>query len=44
MAELNLPKNITIAFPEGREKMMHFEIALRCDEGVFQWVTWVLGS
>mmetsp|Transcript_33685 Transcript_33685/g.85265 ORF Transcript_33685/g.85265 Transcript_33685/m.85265 type:complete len:187 (-) Transcript_33685:584-1144(-) len=36
MAELNLPGNITINFPEGREKLMHFEIMIRPDEGLYK--------
>lgn len=36
MAELNLPPNITIVFPEGREKLLHFEITIRPDEGMYK--------
>mmetsp|Transcript_12771 Transcript_12771/g.27658 ORF Transcript_12771/g.27658 Transcript_12771/m.27658 type:complete len:186 (+) Transcript_12771:125-682(+) len=36
MAELNLPSNITINFPEGKERLMHFEITLRPDEGIYK--------
>lgn len=38
MVELNLPPNITITFPQGKEKMMHFEITIRPDEGIYKWV------
>lgn len=36
MSELNLPSNITIAFPEGKEKIMHFQITIRPDEGHYR--------
>ncbi len=36
MGELNLPPNITINFPEGRDKLMHFEITIRPDEGFYK--------
>lgn len=38
MSELNLPSNITISFPEGREKLMHFQITIRPDEGIYRCV------
>lgn len=31
-----MPGNITIAFPEGKEKLMHFEITIRPDEGIYR--------
>ncbi|CAD7698661.1 unnamed protein product, partial [Ostreobium quekettii] len=33
MSELNLPSNTSIVFPEGKDKIFHFEIALRPNEG-----------
>jgi ubiquitin-conjugating enzyme E2 M len=36
MAELNLPQNIQIAFPDGKDKMMHFLISMRPDEGLYR--------
>lgn len=35
-SDLALPKNITISFPEGREKLTHFEIIIRPDEGIYK--------
>ncbi len=39
MAELSLPPNISIAFPDGKEKTTHFEITIRPDEGIFKCVS-----
>ncbi|KAG2484711.1 hypothetical protein HYH03_016539 [Edaphochlamys debaryana] len=36
MAELNLPPNITISFPDGKDKYMHFFIVIRPDEGIYR--------
>lgn len=36
LTELTLPRNISIAFPEGKEKPMHFEITIRPDEGMYK--------
>jgi hypothetical protein len=36
LTELSLPANITIAFPEGADKPMHFEISIRPDEGIYR--------
>jgi ubiquitin-conjugating enzyme E2 M len=36
MSELQLPSNITISFPEGKDKLTHFEIMLRPDEGIYK--------
>jgi ubiquitin-conjugating enzyme E2 M len=36
MAELSLPSNISISFPEGKEKPTHFEIVIRPDEGLYK--------
>lgn len=33
MSELNLGRTTTIAFPEGREKLLAFEVTIRPDEG-----------
>lgn len=31
-----MPGNITINFPEGKEKPMHFEITIKPDEGIYR--------
>ncbi|PNH06533.1 NEDD8-conjugating enzyme Ubc12 [Tetrabaena socialis] len=36
MAELNLPPNIAISFPDGKDKLMHFHISIRPDEGIYR--------
>lgn len=36
MAELNLPSNMTITFPDGKDKLMHFIISIRPDEGIYR--------
>ena len=38
MSELDLPKGITIRFPDGKDKIMNFEIVLKPDEGLYKWV------
>jgi len=38
LAELTLPANIKIAFPEGKDKVMHFEITILPDEGFYRCV------
>jgi hypothetical protein len=38
LTELTLPSNIKITFPEGKDKPMHFEIAIRADEGMYRCV------
>lgn len=38
MSELNLPRNATIEFPEGKDKIMHFEVTLRPEEGLYKYV------
>ena len=38
LTELSLPPNISIRFPEGKEKTQHFEITIRPDEGIYKWV------
>lgn len=37
LSELNLPSNISITFPEGRDKSMHFEITIKPDEGFYRY-------
>lgn len=36
MSELNLSKHISISFPEGPEKMLHFEINIQPTEGIYK--------
>jgi ubiquitin-conjugating enzyme E2 M len=36
LTELQLPSNINISFPEGKEKPMHFEITIKPDEGYYR--------
>lgn len=36
MVELNLPPNIAIHFPGGKEKLMHFQITICPDEGIYK--------
>ncbi|KDD72943.1 hypothetical protein H632_c2706p1 [Helicosporidium sp. ATCC 50920] len=36
ISELDLPKNSTIDFPDGKDKIMSFEIVLRPDEGLYR--------
>eukprot|EP00252_Welwitschia_mirabilis_P017175 TRINITY_DN3809_c0_g1_i1.p1 TRINITY_DN3809_c0_g1~~TRINITY_DN3809_c0_g1_i1.p1 ORF type:complete len:184 (-),score=30.11 TRINITY_DN3809_c0_g1_i1:149-700(-) len=36
ISELNLPNNTNISFPNGKDDLMNFEIALRPDEGYYQ--------
>lgn len=38
LSELDLPKNVSIRFPEGKDKIMNFEITLKADEGTYKWV------
>lgn len=40
MAELNLPANISIEFPDGKDKLMHFLITIRPDEGIYKCEHW----
>eukprot|EP00252_Welwitschia_mirabilis_P008349 TRINITY_DN2014_c0_g1_i2.p1 TRINITY_DN2014_c0_g1~~TRINITY_DN2014_c0_g1_i2.p1 ORF type:complete len:184 (-),score=30.75 TRINITY_DN2014_c0_g1_i2:168-719(-) len=35
ISELNLPKNTILTFPNGKDDLMNFEIALRPDEGYY---------
>ncbi|XP_020246337.1 NEDD8-conjugating enzyme Ubc12-like isoform X2 [Asparagus officinalis] len=35
ISELNLPKTTTIAFPNGKDDLMNFEISIRPDEGYY---------
>jgi ubiquitin-conjugating enzyme E2 M len=36
ISELNLAKGSTIVFPEGKDKLLKFEITLRPDEGIYR--------
>lgn len=36
ISELDLPKNVSIRFPEGKDKIMNFEITLKPDEGIYK--------
>ncbi len=36
ISELDLPKNATIRFPEGKDKIMNFEVTLKPDEGMYK--------
>lgn len=36
LSDLNLPDHATIHFPEGRDKLMHFEVTIRPSEGFFR--------
>lgn len=38
ISELDLPKNVSIRFPEGKDKIMNFEIILKPEEGMYKWV------
>ncbi|XVE87259.1 hypothetical protein DITRI_Ditri18aG0102300 [Diplodiscus trichospermus] len=35
ISELNLPKSCTIAFPNGKDDLMNFEVSIRPDEGYY---------
>ena len=35
ITELNLPSTMTIAFPEGKDKLLKFEITIKPDEGYY---------
>lgn len=41
ITELNLPKRATIAFVDGKDKLLHFQITMRPEEGIYRWVTLV---
>jgi len=36
ISELDLPNGATITFPEGKDKIMNFEIVLKPDEGLYK--------
>ena len=36
MSELNLAKGTTISFPDGKDKLLHFEIFLKPEEGIYK--------
>lgn len=35
ISELNLPKTCSIAFPNGKDELMNFEVTIRPDEGYY---------
>ena len=37
ITELNLPKRATIAFVDGKDKLLHFQITMRPEEGIYRW-------
>jgi len=39
MSELNLGANMSIHFPEGKDKIMKFEISISPDEGIYKYDT-----
>eukprot|EP00899_Mesostigma_viride_P022951 jgi/Mesvir1/3840/Mv19804-RA.1 len=36
ISELNLPKTVSIAFPQGKDKLLDFEVTLKPDEGYYR--------
>ena len=36
ITELNLPKRATIAFVDGKDKLLHFQITMRPEEGIYR--------
>ena len=36
ISELNLGKTMSIVFPDGKDKLLHFEITVRPDEGPYK--------
>ena len=36
LADLSLPKNMSINFPDGVDKIMHFEITIKPEEGIYK--------
>jgi ubiquitin-conjugating enzyme E2 M len=36
MSEIDLPKGVSIRFPDGNDKIMNFEIVLKPDEGLYK--------
>ncbi|KAK9918997.1 hypothetical protein WJX75_008563 [Coccomyxa subellipsoidea] len=36
ISELNLQKGMSIKFPEGKDKLLHFEITMKPDEGIYK--------
>ena len=37
ISELNLQKGMSIRFPEGKDKLLHFEITMKPDEGIYKY-------
>jgi len=38
MSDIHLPSNIKMTFPEGKDKLMHFQVLLAPDEGIYRCV------
>ncbi len=36
ISELNLPKTVSIVFPDGRDKLLNFQIHIQPDEGYYR--------
>lgn len=36
ISELDLPRGVSISFPEGSDKIMNFEIVMKPDEGLYR--------
>lgn len=36
ISELDLPKSVSIRFPDGNDKIMNFEVTLKPDEGLYK--------
>lgn len=36
LSDLTLPSNMSISFPEGKDKLMHFHITIMPDEGIYK--------
>ncbi len=36
ISELNLPRGATIAFVDGKDKLLHFQITMRPKEGIYR--------
>lgn len=37
LSELDLPSSVKISFPNGKEKIMCFDVVLTPDEGMYRW-------
>jgi hypothetical protein len=38
ISELNLSTGMSIKFPDGKDKLLHFEITMKPDEGIYKYV------